>query len=122
MSKKTVILGASTNPGRYSYVAAEMLTQYGHEIVPVGLRKGVVSGKEILDIRTWPEVESPHTATLYMGPAHHDGLLAYLSRLRPVRVIFNPGTEDFALERALEKEGIEVLEACTLVMLRSGQY
>jgi hypothetical protein len=122
MSKKTVILGASTNPGRYSYLAAEMLTEYGHEVVPVGLKKGTVAGKELQDIRTWPKIASADTVTLYIGPSHQGGLLAYITTLRPKRVIFNPGTENLELERALEKEGIQVMEACTLVMLRSGQY
>jgi len=122
MSKKTVVLGASTNPGRYSYLATEMLAEYGHEVVPVGLRKGMVAGKDILDIRAWPKVADANTVTLYIGPAHQEGLFDYLTRLRPARVIFNPGTENLSLERALEAEGIEVLEACTLVMLRSGQY
>lgn len=122
MSKKTVVLGASTNPGRYSFLAAEMLSEYGHDVVPVGLRKGSVVGKEIQDIRSWPKVEDTDTVTLYIGPAHQAGLFEYLTMLRPKRVIFNPGTENLELERALEKEGIAVLEACTLVMLRSGQY
>jgi predicted CoA-binding protein len=122
MSKKTVVLGASTNPGRYSFLAAEMLSEYGHEVVPVGLRKGSVVGKEIQDIRLWPKVEATDTVTLYIGPAHQARLFEYLTMLRPKRVIFNPGTENLELERALEKEGIAVLEACTLVMLRSGQY
>lgn len=122
MSKKTVVLGASTNPGRYSFMAAEMLSEYGHEVVPVGLRKGVLAGEEILDIRSWPPVDDVHTVTLYIGPSHQDGLLDYLTRLKPARVIFNPGTENPALEQALEKQGIAVQEACTLVMLRSGQY
>jgi predicted CoA-binding protein len=122
MSKKTIVLGASTNPGRYSYLAAEMLTEYGHEVVPIGLRKGTVAGKEMLDIRTWPDVNEVHTVTLYIGPAHQEGLFDYIARIRPTRVIFNPGTENVELERALEKKGIPVLEACTLVMLRSGQY
>lgn len=120
--KRTVVLGASTNPGRYAYLATEMLTEYGHEVVPVGLRKGTVAGKDIMDLRTWPKVDGVDTVTLYIGPAHHDGLLEYLQALKPARVIFNPGTENLPLERALEKEGITVLEACTLVMLRSGQY
>lgn len=122
MSKKTVVLGASTNPGRYSFLASEMLTEYGHEVVPVGLKKGVVAGKEIQDIRSWPKIESADTVTLYIGPAHQGGLYEYLTALRPKRVIFNPGTKNIELERALEKEGIHVMEACTLVMLRSGQY
>ena len=120
--KKTVVLGASTNPGRYAYLATEMLAEYGYDVVPVGLRSGTVAGKDIIDIRTRPKIAGVDTVTLYIGPAHQDGLLEYILDLKPARVIFNPGTENLPLEQALEKEGIDVLEACTLVMLRSGQY
>ncbi|NBP68855.1 MAG: CoA-binding protein [Cytophagia bacterium] len=43
--KKTMIIGATTNQGRYAYIAAEMLNEYGHEIVPVGIKKGEVLGQ-----------------------------------------------------------------------------
>lgn len=122
MKKKTVVLGASPNPARYSYAAAEMLTEAGHEMVPVGMRKGSIFGREILDIRQRPDIARVDTVTLYVGPVNQDGFLDYIARLKPARVIFNPGTENPELEAQLRKKGIGTIQACTLVMLRTGQY
>ena len=122
MGKKTVVLGASTNPARYSYIASGMLTEFGHEVVPVGLKRGAIFGKDILDIRTFPEVDNVDTVTLYIGPGNQEGLFTYIPRLKPKRVIFNPGTENPALEKMLIEKGIEPVEGCTLVMLRSQQF
>lgn len=120
--KKTVIIGASPNPTRYAFMAAQLLTSMKHEVVPVGVKKGTVAGKEILDIRTSPAIQDVDTVTLYVGPANQSGLYEYINMLKPKRVIFNPGTENRALEDALEAKGITPVEACTLVMLRTGQY
>jgi predicted CoA-binding protein len=122
MSKKTVIIGASPNPSRYAFLAADMLTSYGHEIVPVGIRKGEVSGKPILDLRQKPAIKDVDTVTLYIGPRHQAEWYDYILSLHPKRVIFNPGTENDELIRKLEESGAETLEACTLVMLRSRQF
>jgi predicted CoA-binding protein len=122
MKKKTVIIGATTNPGRYAYLAADMLTEYQHEIVPLGIRKGIVFGKEIIDIRTKPKLTDVDTVTLYIGPHRQPEWYDYILSLRPRRIIFNPGTENEELERLAGEKGIEILEACTLVMLRSNQY
>ncbi len=120
--KKTVIVGASTNPSRYAYLAADMLTEYNHPIVPIGIKKGEVSGVQILDIRQKPEIADVDTITLYIGPPHQPEWYEYLLSLRPRRMIFNPGTENPAFEKMAETRGIEVLEACTLVLLRTNQY
>ncbi len=122
MNKKTVIVGASTNPSRYSYIAAGMLTEYGHEIVPVGIKKGEIYEVEIQDIRKKPKIENVNTVTLYIGPRHQPEWYDYLISLKPARIIFNPGTENPELSRMLTKEGIEPIEACTLVMLRTRQF
>jgi predicted CoA-binding protein len=122
MSKKTVIIGATTNPTRYAYFAAEMLLNYGHEFVPIGIKKGVVFGQPILNLTNRPEVTGTHTVTLYIGPQHQPEWCDYVLTLRPERVIFNPGTENPEFQRMAEAAGIEVMEACTLVMLRTGQY
>lgn len=122
MSKKTVIIGATTNPGRYAYLAAEMLTEYKHEIVPVGIKSGVVLGKEILPIQSQPHIEDVDTITLYIGPQHQPEHYEYLLSLKPKRVIFNPGTENAEFEKMVEEAGAEAWQACTLVLLRSGQY
>lgn len=120
--KKTVIIGATTNPGRYAYLAAEMLTKYNHEIVPVGIKQGVVFGKEILSIQSRPAIPDVDTITLYIGPQHQPEHYDYLLSLRPKRVIFNPGTENPEFEKLIEDSGAEAWQACTLVLLRSGQY
>lgn len=120
--KKTVIIGATTNPGRYAYLAARMLKEYNHEIVPVGIKDGAVFGKEILDIFARPAVENVDTVTLYIGPRRQPEHMDYILGLKPNRIIFNPGTENDEFIRRAEEVGIETLEACTLVMLRSHQY
>jgi predicted CoA-binding protein len=122
MGKKTVVIGASTNPARYSYIASGMLSEYGHDIVPVGLKRGEVFGKEILDAGKRPVIDKVDTVTLYVGPTNQSGLFEYIMQLKPSRVIFNPGTENPELMRSLETKGIDVVEGCTLVMLRSQQY
>jgi hypothetical protein len=121
-NKKTVIIGASTNPSRYAYVAAKMLLAYGHEIVPVGIRQGVVFGQPILNLQHQPEVADVHTLTLYIGPHHQAEWYQYLINLKPKRVIFNPGTENTELEKLLSQQGVDVVHGCTLVMLSTGQY
>ena len=120
--KKTVIIGATTNPARYAYLAARMLTEYQHEIVPVGIKDGAVFGKEILDIFEKPKIEDVDTVTLYIGPQRQGEHMDYILNLNPKRIIFNPGTENDEFIRRAEEKGIEALEACTLVMLRSRQY
>jgi predicted CoA-binding protein len=120
--KKTVIIGATTNPGRYAYLAARMLTDYRHEIVPVGIKEGSVFGKEILDIFEKPQINDVDTVTLYIGPQRQPEYYKYILGLKPKRIIFNPGTENDEFEKMAEEQGVEALQGCTLVMLRSGQY
>lgn len=120
--RKTVIVGASPNPSRYSYLAAESLTDYGHEIVLIGIKSGNVFGNRILNIRDKPEIPDVETITLYIGPQHQSEWYDYLISLRPSRMIFNPGTENKTFQSLAREAGIEVVEACTLVMLRTGQY
>jgi uncharacterized protein len=122
MNKKTVIIGASTNPSRYAYIAAEMLTRYKHDIIPVGIKKGEVMGAQILDINQRPRVDEADTVTLYIGPQHQPEHYDYLLSLKPKRFIFNPGTENLEFEKLVEESGAEAVQACTLVMLRTGQY
>jgi predicted CoA-binding protein len=121
-SKKTVIVGATPNPARYSNMAAGRLQASGHEIVPLGIRRGAVFGEDIVDIRTRPTIADVDTITLYIGPHRQPEWYDYLLSLKPKRMIFNPGTENDELIKRAESEGIETVEGCTLVMLRSGQY
>jgi predicted CoA-binding protein len=122
MNKKTVIVGATPNPSRYAFLAAQRLTDHNNEIVPVGLKKGTVQGKTILDIRQKPAIDQVDTITLYIRAEHQKEWYNYFLSLKPKRIIFNPGTENEELEKLAEQNGIEALEACTLVMVGTGQY
>jgi predicted CoA-binding protein len=119
---KILILGASTNPARYSYLAANALSGREYNVIPVGLKKGTVAGRPILDIRSRPKIDNVDTITLYMNPQNQSGYLDYILSLNPRRIIFNPGTENNDLIRLAEDRGIEVIIDCTLVMLRSGYF
>jgi predicted CoA-binding protein len=118
--KKTLILGASTNPERYSNIAAYKLVSHGHPIVNVGLKSGEVAGVAI----ELPEIihDDIDTITLYLGPANQLPYYEYILKSNPKRLIFNPGTENPELETLAEEHGIETTEACTLVLLSTGQY
>lgn len=120
--KVTLVVGATDNPERYAYLAAARLQEKGFPFVPIGIKKGNVLGVEILDLRLKPLLEGVHTITLYLGPTNQAEWIDYLLSLHPKRLIFNPGTEnpDFFLKA--KKQGIEVYEACTLVMLTTGQF
>ena len=118
--KKTLVLGATNNPARYAYLAAHRLAQHGHEVVPVGIREGDLAGHAIQ--HGMPEVEGVDTVTLYIGPRRQPAYYDYILSLHPKRIIFNPGTENPELAKMAEKQGIETVEGCTLVMLSLGTY
>ncbi len=103
-------------------MAAEMLRSHGHEIIPLGIKKGEVAGEKILNIREKPDVGRVHTITLYIGPKNQPEWYDYLLSLRPKRIIFNPGTENNEFARKARKKHVELLDACTLVMLRVGTF
>lgn len=118
--KKTLVLGASDNPARYSYRAVHMLKNHGHEVLPVGIRKGEVAGLNIHTDR--PQHNDIDTVTLYVGPQNQPSWYDYILDLKPRRILFNPGTENPELERMAHERGIRTEEACTLVLLSIGQY
>ncbi len=120
--KKTVVIGASPNPTRYSWAACRMLNEEGHECIPVGIKKGEMFGKQILDLRTKPPINDVHTVTLYINPINQRDWYNYILSLKPKRIIFNPGTENPALARLAEEAGIDVEFACNLVLLSTGQF
>jgi predicted CoA-binding protein len=117
---RTLILGASNNPARYSYMAAHRLVNAGHEIIPVGVKKGELAGSEIRS--TVDGITEIHTATLYLSQRNQAPYEDFLLQLKPERVIFNPGTENPELMEKLIREGIDAFEACNLVMLGNGQF
>ena len=120
--KKTIVLGATTNTARYAYQAALMLTQRDCEMIPIGIKTGTIFGVEILDLRKKPVIENVDTITIYIGEKNQLEWHDYILSLKPKRIIFNPGAENPTLELLLQKEGIETLNACTLVMLSVGNY
>ncbi len=120
--KKTVVLGASTNPARYSYFACQLLEEAKIDYVPVGIKKGKINDKEILDLRKTPEIDDVHTITLYLNPMNQKEWYKYIISLKPTRIIFNPGTENNELMQMASESGIDTLFACSLVLLQTGQF
>lgn len=118
--KKTLVLGASENPARYSFEAVTRLRKYGHEVVAVGRKSAVVAGVQI-ETET-PVVNDIDTVTLYLNPTAQKAYYDFILSLHPKRIIFNPGTENEELEELAQQNGIAAIEACTLVMLNTGQY
>jgi len=118
--KKTVVLGASPNPDRYSFLAVNRLTAHGHPVVAIGKRAAQIG--DIPISTDHPSQEDVDTVTLYMNPGNQKEYYDYIIGLHPKRIIFNPGTENDELAKMAEDKGIDTLEACTLVLLSTGQY
>jgi predicted CoA-binding protein len=117
---KTLVLGASEEPSRYSNMAIRMLRKHGHPVVAIGRKEGQVEDVPIETGSTdRPDID---TVTLYMNPMHQRPLQDWIISLAPRRIIFNPGTENPELQSIAGEHGIESLEACTLVMLSTGVY
>ena len=120
-TKKTLVLGASPKPERYSNKAVRLLGKFGHPVVAVGLRDAVIEDVPIIRPEEVKEKDI-HTVTLYLSPENQKAYYDFILSLQPKRVIFNPGTENPELKKLLEEKGIETVENCTLVMLRSGLF
>lgn len=119
-NKKTLVLGASANPSRYSNLAINRLVRNGHPVVAVGRRKSAVAGVDIeKDKKPFDNVD---TITLYLNPFNQREYYDYIVSLKPKRIIFNPGTENEELYDIARKNNIQTMEACTLVLLSTGQY
>ncbi|MCC5944899.1 MAG: CoA-binding protein [Bernardetiaceae bacterium] len=121
MNKKTLILGATDNPARYAFRAANMLQNEGHDIVPVGIKNGQVLGKEIIKDKT-QIFDDIDTITLYVGTRNQAEWYDYILKTAPKRLIFNPGTENSELQKLAQNKGIQTENSCTLVLLSIGQY
>jgi len=118
--KKTLVIGASLNPVRYSNMAINRLVSYGHLVVAIGLREGNVAGIDITKEKE--EFKEVDTITLYLNPRRQIDYYKYIISLHPKRVIFNPGTENPELYKILKENAIEFEIACTLVLLSTNQY
>jgi predicted CoA-binding protein len=120
MNKTTLVIGASSKPERYAFKAIEKLRNNHHSVYGMSLKPGRAADVEFDTDR--PAYENLHTVTLYIGARHQPDYYDYILSLKPKRVIFNPGTENQEFHKLLEKTGIEAVEACTLVLLGTGQY
>ncbi|MFZ1750473.1 MAG: CoA-binding protein [Saprospiraceae bacterium] len=119
-AKKTLVIGASENTSRYSNMAIRLLAQHGHEVKAIGNKAGDVDGIEIYKgKKTFDDID---TVTLYINPKIQQEYYDYVLSLHPKRIIFNPGTENDDFSKTAISKGIEVENACTLVLLRLGQY
>ena len=119
-NKKTLVLGASENPARYSFLAINSLRKHQHPVEAIGRRIGRVLDVDIATEKT--PLDTVDTVTLYLNPTHQKEYYDYILSLHPKRIIFNPGAENEELYHLATKNGIQPLEACTLVLLSTGQY
>jgi len=118
--KKTLVLGASDNPARYSYLAINRLRGKGHPVVAIGLRR-VMAGDVAIETEKKP-FEGVDTVTLYLNSSRQKEYYNYILSLHPKRIIFNPGAENDELFALAQTNGIQTMEACTLVLLSTGSY
>ncbi len=119
-TKKTLVLGASPNPSRFSYKAIYKLLKHEHPVIPMGIRKDEVAGMTI--VNNQPHFTNIHTITLYVGSQRQTQYYDYLISLKPKRIIFNPGTENIEFMDLCKENGIEVVKHCTLVMLNEETF
>ena len=120
-SETVAVLGASPKPDRYAFKAMELLKHYGHKPFPVN-----PAYQEILGEKCYPAItaiaEPIDTVTIYLGPARSNPLIEGILSIKPRRIIMNPGAENETLAEQARARGIEVIEGCTLVMLRTGTF
>ncbi len=119
-NKNVAILGASDDKDRYSYMAFRLLKDHGYLPVPIHPSLGEIEGEKVF--KSLSEAPSADTLTLYVNPKISSQMMADIIKFGAKRVIFNPGTENPELREKLHQNGVEVLEACTLVMLKTGQF
>ncbi|MBK8956179.1 MAG: CoA-binding protein [Saprospiraceae bacterium] len=119
-TKKTIVLGASTNPERSVYKAIFHLKNAGHEIILIGKTPGEVHGVPIQTDRSLHK--DVDTITLYLNSKHQEQWYSYILALQPRRLIFNPGAENSELSNLANQHGIQTEEACTMVLVQTGQY
>jgi len=119
--ENVAVIGASPNQERYSNKAMRLLAQYHHNPIPIAPKYEQIEGKKVYQsLEDIPE--KIDTVTMYIGPARQEAIIHDIVKLAPRRVIFNPDTENKAVYKQLKQAGIEVVEACTLVLLKTSQY
>jgi predicted CoA-binding protein len=118
--KKTLVLGASANPARYSYLAVNSLRSKGHPVVAIGRKKVKVADVDVeTEQKNFGDID---TVSLYLNPFNQKQYYSYILSLHPKRIIFNPGAENEELYDLAKANGIKPMEACTLVLLSTGQF
>jgi predicted CoA-binding protein len=118
--KKTVVLGASPNPVRFSHKAVKSLLRHDQEVIALGFREGLIAEEEIQV--GMPPIEGVDTVSIYIGSSRQSDYYDYIISLKPKRVIFNPGTVNPEFMGRLKREGIEPVAECMLVLLNEGEY
>jgi len=118
--KKTLVLGGSMNPTRFSNRAIRKLRAYGHPVISIGLQEGKVDDASIQT--GTPHFEDIHTVTLYLNPKNQKQYYDYIIGLKPKRIVFNPGTENLELSELARKNYINVVEYCTLILLDTHTF
>ena len=117
---KTLVIGASPKPDRYSNKAVRLLKNYGHDVVAIGGREAFIDKTPIL--KGLPQLNGIHTVTIYIGVNRQPDFYEYILNMKPKRVIFNPNTENDEFIALCEEKGIKTIENCTLVMLQTGLF
>jgi len=117
---KVVVLGASDNPTRYSNMAVNALLNNGFDAIPVGIKNTSIDGVPIINSKD--PLQNIHTITLYLNPMRQEEWYDFILKTNPKRLIFNPGTENLELIQLAMNNNIEIVEACTLVMLSTNQF
>jgi predicted CoA-binding protein len=118
--QKTLVLGASPNPARYSFLAVNRLREHGHTVIAVGKKAAMVADVPVQSAAT--PIPDLDTVTMYLNTENQKNYYDYIISQHPRRVIFNPGAENPEFEKILADHGIQTMEACTLVLLGTGQY
>jgi predicted CoA-binding protein len=118
--KPTLVLGASLNPSRYSHLAVQRLRMHKHPVSAIGKREGIIN--DVIIETGKKNFNNIHTVTLYLNPDHQKEFYDYIISLKPARIIFNPGAENAELASLAASQNIQAIDACTLVMLSTGQY
>ncbi len=120
-SETVAVIGASPKPDRYAFKAVELLQAYGHKPIPVN-----PAFEEVLGEKCYPNISAApqpiETVTLYLRSARSNPLIDEILSIKPRRIIMNPGAENETLAEKARARDIEVIEGCTLVMLRTGTF
>lgn len=119
-AKKTLVLGTSDHPSRYSYLAINRLRDHGHPVEGIG--RHAVTVRDVTIHTDQPVFSDIDTVTVYLSPANQREYYDYILSLHPKRIIFNPGAENQELAELALQHQIYPQEACTLVLLSTGQY